>query len=195
MSDYAEPIERLIEEFRKLPGIGAKTAQRLAYSLLRRPREEAERLSERASRGHDGRGTFESGGAEQRQHLGRRGGRIHEPQPGPGGRLRLVDHAVDHALAADLLDVAERLFLDGRETAGNVALGGLRIGEIAGLMLFDHVLITIEHRHELLRDLGSAAALCHQGFAAGDFRSLAENQGQAGRDEKKKRCLPQSAQR
>jgi recombination protein RecR len=45
MSDYAEPIERLIEEFRKLPGIGAKTAQRLAYSLLRRPREEAERLS------------------------------------------------------------------------------------------------------------------------------------------------------
>src|SRR5512135_522304 len=45
MSDYAEPIERLIEEFRKLPGVGAKTAQRLAYSLLRRPREEAERLS------------------------------------------------------------------------------------------------------------------------------------------------------
>lgn len=45
MSDYAEPIERLIDEFRKLPGIGAKTAQRLAYSLLRRPREEAERLS------------------------------------------------------------------------------------------------------------------------------------------------------
>jgi len=45
MSDYAEPIERLIEEFRKLPGIGAKTAQRLTYSLLRRPREDAERLS------------------------------------------------------------------------------------------------------------------------------------------------------
>jgi len=45
MSDYAEPIEKLIEEFRKLPGIGTKTAQRLAYSLLRRPREDAERLS------------------------------------------------------------------------------------------------------------------------------------------------------
>ncbi len=45
MSDYAEPIERLIEEFRKLPGIGTKTAQRLAYSVLRRPREDAERLS------------------------------------------------------------------------------------------------------------------------------------------------------
>jgi recombination protein RecR len=44
MSDYAEPIEKLIEEFRKLPGIGTKTAQRLAYSVLRRPREDAERL-------------------------------------------------------------------------------------------------------------------------------------------------------
>ena len=45
MSDYAEPIERLIDEFRKLPGIGAKSAQRLAYNILRRPREDAERLS------------------------------------------------------------------------------------------------------------------------------------------------------
>jgi len=45
MSDYAEPIERLIEEFRKLPGIGSKTAQRLAYNVIRRPREDAERLS------------------------------------------------------------------------------------------------------------------------------------------------------
>jgi recombination protein RecR len=35
----------LIDEFRKLPGIGSKSAQRLAYSLLRRPREESERLS------------------------------------------------------------------------------------------------------------------------------------------------------
>ena len=45
MSDYAEPIERLIDEFRKLPGIGTKSAQRLAYSILCRPREDAERLS------------------------------------------------------------------------------------------------------------------------------------------------------
>ncbi len=45
MNDYAEPIARLIDELRRLPGIGQKTAQRLAYSLLRRPREEAERLS------------------------------------------------------------------------------------------------------------------------------------------------------
>ena len=45
MSDYAEPIEKLIDEFRKLPGIGPKSAQRLAYSVLRRPKEDAERLS------------------------------------------------------------------------------------------------------------------------------------------------------
>ncbi len=45
MSDYAEPIERLIDEFRRMPGIGPKSAQRLAYSVLRRPREDAERLS------------------------------------------------------------------------------------------------------------------------------------------------------
>jgi recombination protein RecR len=45
MSDYAEPIEKLIDEFRKLPGIGQKSAQRLAYSVLRRSKEDAERLS------------------------------------------------------------------------------------------------------------------------------------------------------
>jgi len=45
MSDFAEPIERLIDEFRKMPGIGPKSAQRLAYNVLRRPREDAERLS------------------------------------------------------------------------------------------------------------------------------------------------------
>jgi recombination protein RecR len=44
MSDYAEPIATLIDELRKLPGIGQKTAQRLAYNLLRRSREESERL-------------------------------------------------------------------------------------------------------------------------------------------------------
>ncbi len=45
MSDYAEPIAKLIDELCKLPGIGSKTAQRLAYNILRRSREDAERLS------------------------------------------------------------------------------------------------------------------------------------------------------
>jgi recombination protein RecR len=39
-----EPLTRLIEEFQKLPGIGAKGAQRLAFHILRNPRDEAERL-------------------------------------------------------------------------------------------------------------------------------------------------------
>jgi recombination protein RecR len=45
MSDYAAPIEKLIDEFRRLPGIGSKSAQRLAYCVLRRSKEDAERLS------------------------------------------------------------------------------------------------------------------------------------------------------
>lgn len=38
-------LDRLISEFQRLPGIGAKSAARLAYYLLRSPREEAERLA------------------------------------------------------------------------------------------------------------------------------------------------------
>ncbi len=41
-----EPITRLVEQLQKLPGIGAKGAQRLAFHLLKSPREEAERLCE-----------------------------------------------------------------------------------------------------------------------------------------------------
>jgi len=39
-----EPLTELIEQLRKLPGIGAKGAQRLAFHILKNPREEAERL-------------------------------------------------------------------------------------------------------------------------------------------------------
>ena len=35
MPDFAAPVERLIEEFKHLPGIGQKTAQRLAFHILR----------------------------------------------------------------------------------------------------------------------------------------------------------------
>ena len=44
-ASIAEPVARLIEELGKLPGIGPKTAQRLAYFLLRQPPEEARRLA------------------------------------------------------------------------------------------------------------------------------------------------------
>ena len=45
MKDYAEPLARLIDELKRLPGIGPKSAQRLAFHLERVPREEAERLA------------------------------------------------------------------------------------------------------------------------------------------------------
>ena len=42
----AQPMARLIQELNKLPGIGPKSAQRLAYFLLRAPEEEARALAE-----------------------------------------------------------------------------------------------------------------------------------------------------
>ena len=42
----APTIARLIEAFHRLPGIGPKSAQRLAYHVLRAPRNEAEALAE-----------------------------------------------------------------------------------------------------------------------------------------------------
>ncbi|HEY8486554.1 MAG TPA: recombination mediator RecR [Limnochordales bacterium] len=43
--EYPRPIARLIEELSRLPGIGPKTAQRLAYYLVRRPADEVRRLA------------------------------------------------------------------------------------------------------------------------------------------------------
>jgi recombination protein RecR len=42
----AQPVTRLIEELYKLPGIGPKSAQRLAYFLLRAPEEQVRALAE-----------------------------------------------------------------------------------------------------------------------------------------------------
>ncbi len=42
--DYPPPVARLIDELKKLPGIGPKSAQRIAFHLLRSPREDAVRL-------------------------------------------------------------------------------------------------------------------------------------------------------
>ena len=43
--DYPAPVSRLIDELRRLPGIGPKSAQRIAFHLLKGSREEASRLS------------------------------------------------------------------------------------------------------------------------------------------------------
>jgi recombination protein RecR len=45
MSKFAEPMTRLIDELKKLPGIGSKSAQRLAFHILRSSEEDAESLS------------------------------------------------------------------------------------------------------------------------------------------------------
>ena len=46
MKELAPPIARLVEELQRLPGVGRKTAQRLAFHLLRQPTAEAERLAQ-----------------------------------------------------------------------------------------------------------------------------------------------------
>lgn len=43
---YALPLELLAEQFAKLPGIGMKSAQRLAYSIISRPKEEVQAFAD-----------------------------------------------------------------------------------------------------------------------------------------------------
>lgn len=45
MDYYSSQIIKLIEELSKLPGIGAKSAQRLAFHIINMPQEQVERLS------------------------------------------------------------------------------------------------------------------------------------------------------
>ncbi|MFR8170494.1 MAG: recombination mediator RecR [Marvinbryantia sp.] len=46
MEYYSRQISRLIEEFSKLPGIGAKSAQRMAFHIINRPEEEVKALAQ-----------------------------------------------------------------------------------------------------------------------------------------------------
>jgi len=43
---YPEPVERLIDEFAKLPGVGKRSAERMAFHILKAERDEAMRLSQ-----------------------------------------------------------------------------------------------------------------------------------------------------
>jgi recombination protein RecR len=45
MAKFAEPMARLIDELKKLPGVGTKSAQRLAFHILRSPAEDADLLA------------------------------------------------------------------------------------------------------------------------------------------------------
>ena len=46
MPDFAEPLARLITEFKRLPRIGQKSAQRLEFHVLRASRDDAERFAQ-----------------------------------------------------------------------------------------------------------------------------------------------------
>src|SRR3989440_8242810 len=45
MAKFAEPMARLIDELKKLPGVGAKSAQRMAFHILRSGAEDADALA------------------------------------------------------------------------------------------------------------------------------------------------------
>ena len=45
MDYYSNQITKLIEELSKLPGVGAKSAQRLAFHIINMPKEQVERLA------------------------------------------------------------------------------------------------------------------------------------------------------
>ena len=44
--EYPAPLARLVDELRRLPGVGPKSAQRIAFHLLKAPKEDAARLAE-----------------------------------------------------------------------------------------------------------------------------------------------------
>jgi recombination protein RecR len=46
MADYIPPLENLIDQFQKLPGVGRKSATRLAFKLLEFPEEKAREFAE-----------------------------------------------------------------------------------------------------------------------------------------------------
>ena len=46
MPDFAEPLARLITEFKRLPGIGQKSAQRLAFHVLKAGKDDAAQLAQ-----------------------------------------------------------------------------------------------------------------------------------------------------
>ncbi len=46
MDQKADPVKQVIEELRRLPGIGSKSAQRLAFHLIRQPEDVSQRLAD-----------------------------------------------------------------------------------------------------------------------------------------------------
>ena len=124
-------------------------------------------------------------GGLQRAALG--GGRrgVHEVETlAARRRLGGLQHIDELHLLADLLEVAERLLLDGGEAAGDVALGGLALGEVGGLVrLDDVVLVGLPGLHELLAHLGRRGARRGEMLGAREFGGLAEAAVETVRDQ------------
>ena len=53
MDYYSNQISKLIDELSRLPGIGAKSASRLAFHLIHMPKEEVKRLGRHYGRGRE----------------------------------------------------------------------------------------------------------------------------------------------
>src|SRR5439155_8730024 len=95
--------------------------------------------------------------------------------------LGFVEHAVDDTFFADLLVVAECFFLDRAEPSRDITLGRLRIDQVARLVLGNHVLVAVEHAHEVGAHLVVAAARGDDLLAAGQLGGLAEDERTANR--------------
>ena len=117
-----------------------------------------------------------AGGGHEGDHFGSGGGGVHEPQAGAGRRHSLVQRADDGRLRADLLDVAEGLFFDGGQAAFDVALGRLGVGKVGGLVIVNHLGVTVKERGEFAADPVIGATGLHQMFAAGEFGGFTEHQ-------------------
>ncbi|MCK7493029.1 MAG: hypothetical protein MZW92_17175 [Comamonadaceae bacterium] len=85
MTGYAAPIQRLIQELGRLPGIGEKTATRLAMFILRWSPEEAKRLAESIV---DVKEKIRFCSVCFNLAEGRAVRRLRRPGPGPGADLR-----------------------------------------------------------------------------------------------------------
>src|SRR3546814_2442919 len=85
-----------------------------------------------------------------------------------GGFLGRLLHVDELRRLADLLQVAEGLLLDGGEAAGDVALGRLTVGEIAGLVRLDDLVhVGLPGIEELLRNSGLPSPVAEDWLAAG----------------------------
>ena len=68
-------------------------------------------------------------------------------RPGPcAGASAGFSTSMNLHLLADLLEIAQRLLLDRRQAAGDVALGRLDSDRSCGLVRFDHVLLVVVER-------------------------------------------------